>query len=182
MKRNTPFLLAVNLAILLLTACNMATPENYFDQAVLNCNMMMGFAGEGLQRQLEQPTVKLVEGSKDQTAPMKRKEVIEDKIIFLDQAYAKIKNFKETDDTKDMLRASVALYDYVLPVYKTEYLQLAKLYDEGASKEQIALFSKNISDKYFAGFEARFNKLTDAGKPYAAKHNIKVNWGIQTSP
>ena len=123
MKKNTLFLLAINLAILLLTACNMALPENYFDQAVLNCNMMMGFAGEGLERQLEQPTVKLVEGSKDQTAPMKRKEVIEDKINFLDRAYATIKNLKETGDTKDMLHASVALYDYVLPVYKTEYLQ-----------------------------------------------------------
>jgi len=182
MKKNIVLLSTASLSILLLAACNMATPENYFDRAVLNCNMMIGFAGEGLQRALEQPTVKLVAGTKDQTAPMKRKEVIEDKINFLDQAYTKIKNLQETDDTKDILHASVALYDYVLPVYKTEYLQLAQLYDEGASKEQIALFSKNISDKYYAGFEERFNKLTAAGKPYAARHNIKVNWGIQTSP
>jgi hypothetical protein len=181
MKKNNFFLLASGLSILL-SACNTATPENYFDRAVLNGNMMVGFASERLQRELDQPTVKLVEGTKDQTAPMKRKEIIENKINFLDQAYAKIKNLDETEDTKEMLHASVALYDYVLPVYKTEYLQLAKLYDDGASRKQLTLLSKNISEQYFAGFEALFNKLTDAGKPYAARHNIKVNWGIKTSP
>jgi len=181
MKRNFTWLL-ISLSIFLLPACNTATPENYFDRAVLNCNMMMGFASDGQQRELDQPSVKLVEGTKDQTAPMKRKEVIEQKIAYLDEAYAKIKNLQETDDTKEMLHASIALYDYVLPVYKSEYTQLAKLYDEGASSQQIASFSKSISDKYFAGFEDRFNKLTAAGKPYAAKHNIKVNWGVKTSP
>jgi hypothetical protein len=182
MKKISFFLLTTGIAVLLLSSCYTATRENYFDGAVLNCNMMMGFAHEGLQRELEQPTVKLVAGTRDQTAPMKRKEIIESKIHFLDEAFGKIKNLKKTDDTKDMLEASVALYDYVLPVYKTEYLQLAKLYDEGASRNQIRSFSKNISDKYFAGFEARFNKLAEAGKPYAARHNIKVNWDIKTSP
>jgi len=167
---------------LLLAACNTAGPEKYFDEAVLNCNMMMGFAGDGLQRQLEQPSVKLVEGTKDQTAPMKRIEEIDDKINYLDECFIKIKQLKETEDTKTMLQASVALYEYVLPVYKTEYIQLAKLYDEAAPREQIEALAKTIHDKYFAGFEERFNILTNTGKPYAERHHIKVNWDIKNSP
>jgi hypothetical protein len=166
----------------MLFACNTATPEKYFDEAVLNSNMMMGFAGEGMQRQLEQPSVKLVEGTTNQTAPMKRREVVDNKIKFLDESFAKIKQLKETEDTKSMLQASVALYEYVLPVYKTDYLQLAKLYDDNASKEQIASFSKTIHDKYFTGFEERFNTLINTGKPYAARHQINVNWNVQNSP
>jgi hypothetical protein len=164
------------------TACNTTTPENYFDIAVLNCNMMHGFAGEALQRELDEPSVKLVEGTKDQTAPMKRKEIIDSKINFIEPNLKKIKKLKETDDNKNMLQASVALYEYVLPVYKNEYQQLAKLYDDGASKEQIQLLVQTIYDKYYAGFEALFNKLIAVAKPYAEEHNIKVNWDVATSP
>jgi hypothetical protein len=167
---------------LLLLSCNTATPENYFDQAVLNTNMLMGFANDGFGRQLEQPSVKLVEGTKDQTMPMKRKEVVDNQINFLDESFTKIKKLKETDDSRDMLKASVALYEYVIPVYKNEYTQLAKLYDENAPKEQIVLFSKNIHDKYAAGFEERINTLIGIAKPYASRHNINVKWDVKTSP
>lgn len=182
MKKNNLIRLIVLLSLVLLSGCNLATPENYFDRAVLNCNMMTGFATEGQRRELEQPSAKLVPGTKDQTEPMKRKEVIERKITYLEGAYTEIKNLRETEDTREMLHASIALYDYVFPVYKSEYRQLAKLYDDGAPKEQIASFAKSISDKYFAGYADRLDKVTDAGKPYAAKHNIIVNWGVKTSP
>ncbi|MEO5685616.1 MAG: hypothetical protein ABIQ88_23415 [Chitinophagaceae bacterium] len=165
-----------------LFACNTATPENYFDRAVLNCNMMIGFANDGFQRQLEQPSAKLIEGTKDQTAPMKRKEVIDNQIQYLEESFVKVKDLKETEDSRVMLKASIVLYEYVLPVYKNEYVQLAKLYDHGAPKEQVASFSKAIMDKYAAGFEERYNAVISAGKPYAASHNIPVKWDIKSSP
>ena len=167
---------------LLLLACNTATPEKYFDEAVLNTNMMMGFASDVFERQLEQPSVKLVEGTTNQTAPMKRKEVVDNQIHYLDESFAKLKDLRETADTKKMLQASVAVYEYVLPVYKNEYIQLAKLYDDGAPKEQVASLSKSIRDKYFTGFRERIDTLVEAGKIYAAEHQIKVNWDIRTSP
>ena len=34
---------------LLLAGCDSATPQNYFDCAVLNCNLMHGFASRGMQ-------------------------------------------------------------------------------------------------------------------------------------
>src|SRR5690242_10566717 len=118
-----------------LVSCEMATPENYFDRAVLNCNLMHGFAGSGLRRQLESPSVKLAESGNGETVPMKRKEVIDSAITSLETNFEKVKKLKETDDARDILKASIALYEYVLPVYKTEYQQLAKLYDEGAPRE-----------------------------------------------
>ncbi|MEO5592980.1 MAG: hypothetical protein ABIR15_14280 [Chitinophagaceae bacterium] len=182
MKKIISYWPLIAFCVLLLAACNLATPENYFDQAVLNSNMMMGFANDGLQRQLDQPSVKLVEGTKDQSAPMKRKEIIDNQIQYLDESFVKVKNLKETDDSRDILKASIALYEYVLPVYKNDYIQLAKLYDDNAPKEQITALSKSIRDKYFTGFEERLNALTNAGKPYAERHKIPVKWGVKTSP
>src|SRR5690349_5315674 len=90
---------------LLLVSCEMATPEIYFDRAVLNCNLMHGFAGSGLRRQLESPSVKLSDKGNGETVPMKRKEVIDSAIASLETNLEKVKKLKETDDTRDLLKA-----------------------------------------------------------------------------
>jgi hypothetical protein len=161
--------------ILFLAACNTA-PEEYFSQTVLSSNMMVGFAGKSPDRNLEQPSVKMVDGDPNKTVPITRKEMIEDKINFFEKAIDKIKSLKETDDSRELLQATLALNEFVLPVYKNDYLQLAKLYDEGAPQEQITAFSRSIHDKHHAKFETLFNKVTEVGKLYAGRHNIKVNW------
>jgi hypothetical protein len=83
---------------------------------------------------------------------------------------------------KENGRVSVALYDYVPPVYKNEYRELARLYDEGASEESITSCTKFIHDKYYSVHMALFGKLVSAGKPYAEKHNIKVSRDIHDPP
>lgn len=160
---------------LFITACNTATPEKYFDIAVLNSNMLVGFANEGQLRELESPSAKMVDGK---TVAMQRMEVLNAKIQYLDESYGKLKALKETDDAKDILQASMALYDYVLPVYKKEYVQLAEAYDKGAPKEQIQSQASAIHEHYFAKYEQLYNNLIGHGKQYAAKHNIQVNWAM----
>ena len=166
----------------LFASCDNATPHDYFDRAVLNSNFIQGFAGKGLQSQLDSPSVKLTDAKTGASAPMKRKEVVDDKIASIEQSLAKVKKLKETEDTKDIVQASIALHEYVLPLYRNEYQQLAKLYDDGAAKAQIEALASAIATKYRAGYEALSDRLTAAGKPYAARHDIKVVWDIQTSP
>ena len=176
MRKYRILLLALYGCFGLFSSCNTDTPENDFDIAVLNCNMLGGFANDGLSRQLESPSMKLVEGTKDQSVPMKRKEVMDTKIKFLEENYEKLKNLKITDDNKDILQTSLALNGYVLPVCKKEYVQLAELYDNGASKAEINALTQHIHDTYSIGFEKQFNSLIAAGKLYAAKHHINVKW------
>ncbi len=75
-----------------------------------------------------------------------------------------------------MLATSVSLHEYILQVYKNEYQQLAKLYDESAPTEQIQSLTQTIHDKYYPCFDELYNKLIAIGKSYAGKNNIKVNW------
>lgn len=165
-----------------LTSCETATPQTYFEVAVLNCNLMHGFAGRGLASELESPSVKLSDSGNGETVPMKRKEIIDGKIQSLESYLERVKRLKQTDDTREMLEASVALYEYVLPVYKNEYEELAKLYDEGAARERIESMVASIETKYRDGFATRFDRLTAAGKPFAERHHINVKWDIQTAP
>lgn len=162
---------------LLVSACNTTTPENYFDYAVLNTNGLVGFAGQGMQRELDQPSATMVNGDINHPVPMKREEIVDQKIRFLEESLDKLKDLKETADAKEMLQASIALYEYILPVYKNDYRQLAKLYDGIGGTEEIQIATQAIHDKYYDKFDAMYKKLIGIGKSYAAKHNIKVNWG-----
>lgn len=165
-----------------LASCEDASPQTCFDRAVLNCNMISDCASKGLLRQLESPSVKLTDAKTGASAPMKRREVIDDKIAFIEQSLAKVRKLRQTDDTRDIVQASIALHEYVLPVYRNEYQQLAKLFDDGAAKAEINALASAISTKYGPGVAALFDRLTTAGKAYAARHDIKVRWDVRTSP
>ena len=175
------------LLFILLISCNTlfiscsTSPEKYFSIAVLNTNTLYGFAGNGFSRQLESPSVKLADDNKN-TVSMKRSEVVDSKVKQLEENLDKIESLKETDDTKNMLESSIALYKYVLPVYKNEYFQLAELYDNGASPEQIDILTKSIHDNYYSRYIELNDKLISDGKVYAEKHNINVKWDVKPSP
>ncbi len=177
------FLLVLNLVcVSTFFSCNTATPNEIFSIAVLNVNMLHGFASEGMSRQLESPGVKLVKGSNTQTEELPRMELIETKIQFLEDAMAKVKKLPRDGDAKDMVDASIALYEFALPVYKSDYLKLAQLYDSGAGSEQTIAFTKSLNDKYYPRFEALHQNLTTAGMEYASRNKIDVQWDVSTSP
>jgi hypothetical protein len=165
---------------LLLASCT-TPPDKAFGIAALNCNMIYGFGGAGMQRELASPSVKLVDEKTMVTAPMLRKEMVEEKIKTLQSNYEKVKALSAGDDAKEMITASLALYEYVLPVYKKEYIELAALYDGAAASEKITALEKTISDTYAAKFEGLYKNVIKAGTAYAEKHGIPVTQ-VNTSP
>ncbi len=176
MKKRIPSWLQFLLASLLFSACT-ATPEKYFDMAVLNSNRIVGFASEGQARDLESPSVKMGKDKND-ILVMERKEVITDKIQFVEEALGNLRDMKQTDDNKEIMQASIALYEFILPVYKNEYMELARSYDEADPKEQIEKQTQSIHDKYFEQFELLYHKLIGHGQVYAQKHKIEVHWNM----
>ena len=174
MKRITLSASAILIGCMLLVSCNTATPETYFDQAVLNSNLLVGFAGKEPLRELAYPSAKMDANNK--TVAMPRMEMIQSKIEFAETSLEKIKDLKETPDTKEILQTSKALYEYVLPVYKTAYTELAKLYDDGASKTLIEAKAHAIHEAHYARYDELYSKLISQGKLFAARHSIKVNW------
>lgn len=156
-----------------LFSCN-SSPEKTFGIAALNCNMLYGFGGSGMQRELASPSVKLVDEKTMASAPMKRAEVIDEKLARIEENYKQIKGLSSNDDSKAMIDASISLYEYVMPVYKNEYKQLAALYDDGAAADKIETMEKSIAAKYEAKFEQLYNKMLETATAYAEKHNIPL--------
>lgn len=174
-------LLLCALLLILLPSCS-DSPRTCFERAVLNCNLFHDFAGKGMERQLESPSVKLTDAKTGASAPMTRREVVEGKIASVEQSLAKVRQLRQTEDNRNIVQASLALHEYVLPVYRDDYQRLAKLYDDGAAKEAIAQLSASIATRHGAPFAALSDRLTEAGKAYAARHDLKVRWDVRTSP
>ena len=167
--------LLISLTVLLLTSCSTATPEMCYSVAVLNTNMIYGFADEGMLNELASPPVKS-DGTKDGYMAMTRKEVLESKIAFIEKAFENVKALKKQDDNAEMLEASIAAYQFVLPVYKSDYMRLAAMHDAGAADSLINEQAKNIHKKNYSTYEKLSSRLFEAGKKYADKNNIKVNY------
>lgn len=177
-----PSLLFSTACAVLLVSCQKPTPRETFAIAVLNCNLLHGFAGRGMRSELEQPSVKLVEGGTDKTVPMKRAEIVDGKIQSAQDALAKVRKLGADDDSKPMIEASIALYEFVLPVYQNEYRKLAELYDSSADPKEIRGLEQSIEQQYQPVFAELHDAVTTAGKAYAAKHQIPVQWDVRTSP
>jgi len=167
----------VILCSFLLSSSNTPTPQNYLDTAVLNCDKVAGFAGNALSMELENPPIKKT-GKNGEKIPMTRREIIEEKISFSEKVLEDVKNMEASPDANDILSGSIALHRFVIEVYETDYMALAKLYDEGAPKATIAAFDSAIKNKHASMFELHYENLLRGGKLYASRHNIKLKWAI----
>lgn len=151
------------------------SPKEYFEQAALNCNTLYGFASEyELKRDLGTAQEKLVDANTMKMAPITRAEVVKDKLTRAEENYNKVKNLGSNAEADAMLKASSALYEFVIPVYKNEYTQLAALYDANAPEDKIVAAIKNITDKYAAKFETLYNDVITKGTAFAEKNGIEV--------
>lgn len=181
MKRITIVLITCSI-VFLLQSCGNDSPQQCFNIAALNSNLLYDLTGNGFQRELASPSEKLVDEKTMAMAPMKRTEEVNDKIKLTEENYQKVKSLSTSDDAKEMVTASNALYEMALPMLRNEYTQLAALYDENAPADKIAAMEKNINDKFAAKFKALYEALHKAGMDYAAKHGMNVREVNPTPP
>lgn len=153
--------------------CNTPTPQRYLDLAVTNANVLAGFANNALSVELETPPVKLKERS-GKVILMTRQEMIENKIRFSKEMLIDLADIKTTADARDIISSSIALHEFVIHVYETDYMLLAKLYDEDAAKEKIIALDTAIKNKYAGMFSLHYENLIRGGKLYASRHKIII--------
>ena len=81
-----------------------------------------------------------------------------------------------SEDRKAIKEKSIALYEFVIPVYKNEYTNYAKLCDSKADEAQKTAMAQSIEQKYGAKFEQMYTDLMETGKVFANENKLNVDW------
>lgn len=166
------------LTALIIQSCN-HTPENYFDRAVLNSNTLSNFGSTDLNQIVSLKENKGLMGSVDgKFVPQDNAELYVTSwlVVDIENKIKRIEELKPNKDTEEMLKRSLALFNFALERYKTEYLSIAKLLDSGADKKEIDNAIIDFDSKYIVKFTELYNSLIEVGIPYAESHNINVSY------
>jgi len=151
--------------------------DKFFGVAVLNTNMITDFGTPILAKHINDTTIEFADIPSSKNKGDEAVQLVTRDIQFMEKSLADIKALSESNDSRKEIKAqSIALYEYVLPVYKNEYTAYAKLCDTKAPQAQKDEIIKSIAQKYNAEFEKRYGQLLENGKAFADKNGLKVDW------
>jgi hypothetical protein len=160
--------------IVAFNSCGSETPVQYFNTAALNCNLIAGFGSRDIDQYLTyKPAVYNPQTKKSDTITFKEN-IQKYFLANVEANYNKVKALKLTGDTKQMVESSLALYAYVLPKYKTEFMAIAQMRDENKPKSEVDNAIAEFVNKYGDEFSKKYSAFLDIALAYAKKNNIDV--------
>ncbi|MEH6306320.1 hypothetical protein RYH73_11740 [Olivibacter sp. CPCC 100613] len=159
-------------------SCQSTSPEHFFDQVVLNTNYIVDFAPERFGKELEAQTIEYPDIPASKKKGDEAQNVVQNKVIAIERALENIKALRAGDDEMKMLKEnSIELFETVLPVYKKEYMEYARLCDSKEPSSQKEAILHAIDSIYLPKVAELMENVYQKGKNYADKHHIDVKWG-----
>lgn len=178
MKANTVIFTLFISMIAVISACNRPSADKFFQRTVLNTNILHDFAQASFTRTLTSTMVAHKGMPADQQQNNQAQQIVEAKIAYVEQTIGRIEDMTPPDADAGAIKGkSLALYHYVLPVYKKEYMDIAMRCDKKEDVEVIEQLALAVEEKYGEGFENLYLEVLELGKAYAEKHNLNVKFG-----
>ncbi|WP_437917940.1 hypothetical protein [Sphingobacterium sp. LRF_L2] len=172
-----PYLLLLA-TITFITACNRPSPDQFFQTTILNTNILHEFASERFTKTLVESTIEFPDIPATKNKGDEAQQIVQTKTAYIEQTIKKIEDATPPDEDGETIKIkALELYNFVLPIYKKEYLDLALLCDKKSGDSEIAKASEKIIATYGPSFEQKYNTLLDLGKAYAEKHSLNVSFG-----
>lgn len=152
-------------------------PDKFFGVAVLNTNTISDFGTPNLANHINDETKEFADIPSSKKKGDEGVQYVARNLSYMEKSLKDIKALSESGDQRKEIKAqSIALYEYVIPVYKNEYTAYAKLCDTKAPQEQKDEIIKSIAQKYNAEFERKYGQLLESGKTFADKNGLNVDW------
>ena len=168
-------LLGLLSGLLFLSACT-ESADRFFGIAVLNTNMLREFGTPTFARRLNDETKEFPGVPASRKNGDEAQKSISNKIMFIEKSIKDIRSLSESGLRKEIKQQSLELFEFVLPVYKNEYMAYAKLCDAKGPQEQKDQIIKEIDEKYNEAFEQKYIPLLEKGKVFAKENNLNVKW------
>lgn len=161
--------------ILFLQSCT-ETADNFFGIAILNTNFISRFATPSMAKEINGQTIEYPDIPSSKKKGDEAISYVKNQILYIEKSLNDIKALSASGERKVIKDQAIALYEYVLPVYKNEYTAYAKLCDEKGTQEQKDKLIKAIEEKYNPEFEKKYAILLENGKAFAEENNLNVKW------
>lgn len=176
MKKINSFILI--LVGFFIVSCQSENPDKFFEIVLLNTNHISDFAPEIFAKKLNSVSTEYPDIPSSKKNGNEAKQAVEMKIFSIEKAIVDINEINVTDEEAIVLKEkTIELFETVLPVYKNDYTEYAKICDtKGAEEEKEAILQK-IQNDDMPKVDALFNEVYILGKSYSDKHQLKVNWG-----
>lgn len=161
--------------VLFLQSCT-ETADKFFGIAVLNTNSISRFATPAMAREINGQTIEYPDIPSSKKKGDEAVTYIKNQILYIEKSLKDIKALSAGGERKAIQDQAIALYEFVLPVYKNEYTAYAKLCDAKGTQEQKDKLIKAIEEKYNTEFEKKYSILLENGKAFAEENNLNVKW------
>lgn len=174
-KHSAPRLAVAATLILLLQSCT-ETADKFFGIAVLNTNFISRFATPSMAKEINGQTIEYPDIPSSKKKGDEAVTSVNYQILYIEKCLKDIKALSASGERKVIQDQAIALYEFVLPVYKNEYTAYAKLCDAKGPQEQKDKLIKAIEEKYNTEFEKKYSILLENGKAFAEENNLNVKW------
>jgi len=166
------------LVIISLSSQSCAEPaDQFFDTAILNTNTINDFATPVLAKHINDETTEFPDIPSSKKNGDEAQKLIKNNILYMEKSLNDITELNaNSDERKSIKEKSIALYEFVIPVYKNEYTNYAKLCDSKADQIKKDKLEHSIEQKYGAKFEKMYTDLLDSGKAFASENKLNVDW------
>lgn len=177
MKKTTLFILVIA-TVATIISCNFSgtSPKTVFETIGLNGNKIpRNFyrAFDEIRGQKNNGTLIIVT-PEGETKNVSAEEYVKTYYTKMyDDDIKKVKELSADEETQPIIEAGLEMFLYADEIYKTDYIRIAKMIDEGKSDEEINLEIEKLEATKGVELDKKYNKTMDLLIPYADKHGVE---------
>ncbi len=173
-------ILGVIVVFIMFASCQKETPQKVVEKTVLKANLLIANYGIGYFEQLKElqknEYLKYYDNDGEEYAATYSQYLHKVTIPDLERSLRDIQNLEENEDSKELINASIELFEFCIDFYKKDYAEIAYMYDEGKSQQEINQLIKEFKAKSLEEFEEKNLELDEAAKKYAEKKGVSLKF------
>lgn len=173
-------ILGIIIVCTLFVNCQKETPQKVIEKTVLKANLLMANYGKEYFEQLKElqknEYLKYYDNDGEEYAATYSQYLHKVTIPDLERSLNDIHKLEVNEDSKELISSSIELFEFCIGFYKKDYAEIAYMYDEGKTQQEINQQMKEFKAKNFEEFTEKNLKLDDAAKIYAEKKGVKLKF------
>jgi len=166
--------------VIITQSCSVDKPESYFGKTTLNVNKYIDFGSVDFQRMIEMQSKNglyaNIDGKFITSSDNFETHVKTYMIPNIETDIENVKKLKPTEDTKELIEASLKVYNFVKSKYETDYIKIAKLLDQKADVAVIEGAIKELEEQNLDELAKKIDALHKIALPYAKANGIEVSF------